>query len=102
MGSSVAPEAFFRDYIAARKPVIIRGHLSESEGWKGTKLWTNEYLKAKAGDAPLKVEKREGPSDRFGQGKEVDMTFGEFLEEFEAGNENLYLTTQVRRTLSYH
>lgn len=71
----------------------MKGHLKDKE-WKGDQ-WSNAYLKEKAGQAPVRVEKRDGPGDRFGQGKEVVMSFGEFLTELEKGNENLYLTTQV-------
>jgi hypothetical protein len=71
----------------------LKGHLKDKE-WKGDQ-WSNAYLKEKAGQAPVRVEKRDGPGDRFGQGKEVIMSFGEFLTELEKGNENLYLTTQV-------
>ncbi|CAN0508973.1 unnamed protein product, partial [Laminaria digitata] len=44
--SDLSPEAFFRDYVAPRKPVVIDGCLSESEGWHGGK-WTNQYLRDK-------------------------------------------------------
>ena len=46
------------------------------------------------GDAQVKVEHRSRAEDSFGKGKKIDMTFASFLKELEAGNENLYLTTQ--------
>ena len=44
--SDLSPKAFFRGYVAPRKPVLIDGCLGESEGWHGGK-WTNQYLRDK-------------------------------------------------------
>ncbi|CAM9861457.1 unnamed protein product, partial [Hapterophycus canaliculatus] len=56
--------------------------------------WTNEYLRDKAGDAEVKVEFRGGAGERFGQGLERGMKFGDFLGELEHKSDLLYLTTQ--------
>lgn len=44
--SDLSPDGFFQEFVAPRKPVVIEGHLAESEGWRGEK-WTNDYLRAK-------------------------------------------------------
>lgn len=51
-----------------------------------------------AGDAEVKVEYRDGAEERYGQGLERGMKFGDFLGELERKNDLLYLTTQVRET----
>lgn len=43
----------------------------------------------------MKVEFRGGAGERFGQGLERAMKFGDFLGELERKNDLLYLTTQV-------
>lgn len=43
----------------------------------------------------MKVEWRSSKKERFGQGQEKEIKFGEFLSELERGNELMYLTTQV-------
>lgn len=49
-----------------------------------------------AGDADVRVEYRGGAEERFGQGLERAMKFGDFVGELERKNDLLYLTTQVR------
>lgn len=51
---------------------------------------------SQAGDADVKVEYRGGAGERFGQGQERAMKFGDFLSELERKNDLFYLTTQVR------
>lgn len=51
--------------------------------------------KLEAGDADVKVEFRGGANERFGQGLEKEMKFGDFLSELEAKSDLYYLTTQV-------
>ncbi|CAN0231587.1 unnamed protein product, partial [Laminaria digitata] len=46
------------------------------------------------GDADVKVEYRGGAGERFGQGQERAMKFGDFLSELERKNDLFYLTTQ--------
>eukprot|EP00567_Pseudictyota_dubia_P011090 CAMPEP_0197433014 /NCGR_PEP_ID=MMETSP1175-20131217/965_1 /TAXON_ID=1003142 /ORGANISM="Triceratium dubium, Strain CCMP147" /LENGTH=358 /DNA_ID=CAMNT_0042961255 /DNA_START=107 /DNA_END=1180 /DNA_ORIENTATION=- len=98
--STLTPESFFRDYVSQRKPVAITGNLTDEE-WKVPERWTSTaYLKKKAGDAMVSVEKRSSTSEKFGRGNEVKMTFGEFLDALDRGDDgkggggNLYLTTQ--------
>ena len=42
----------------------------------------------------VRVEYKTNSNERFGEGKEKIMPFSTFLSEMEAGNEDLYLTTQ--------
>ncbi|CAM9310796.1 unnamed protein product [Ectocarpus sp. 6 AP-2014] len=91
--SDLSPEVFFDEFVAPRKPVLMDGCLTEKEGWRGNN-WTNEYLREKAGDAEVKVEYRGGAEERYGQGLERGMKFGDFLGELERKNDLLYLTTQ--------
>ncbi|OQS06184.1 hypothetical protein THRCLA_01771 [Thraustotheca clavata] len=89
----VTPEIFFNNYIACRRPVVLRGFLQDPEFVAPSK-WSNDYLKATAGDAKLMVEERSSIDDSYGQGNEVPMTFREFLELLEKKDMLHYLTTQ--------
>ncbi|MEW5304433.1 MAG: hypothetical protein WDW36_007044 [Sanguina aurantia] len=40
------------------------------------------------------VEKRKDPSDTFGRGRKVEMTFGRLVKRLAGGDESLYMTTQ--------
>lgn len=44
--SDLSPRVFFEDYVAPRRPVVMDGCLSESEGWRAG-MWTNAYLREK-------------------------------------------------------
>ena len=92
--ADISPCDFYRDYIATRRPVVIRGHLREAT-WRGN-LWTNKYLTEKAGDVDVIVERRGSDKDAdFGlTAPKVDMKYSEFLKEVVKGNGRLYLTTQ--------
>lgn len=49
------------------------------------------------------MEKRKDPSDTFGKGRKVEMTFGRLVKKLASGDESLYMTTQqVRGAASYH
>lgn len=45
------------------------------------------------------MEFRAGAGERFGQGREKAMKFGDFLGELEKKNDLLYLTTQVNSSM---
>ncbi|EQC38458.1 hypothetical protein SDRG_04166 [Saprolegnia diclina VS20] len=91
--ASITPQRFYAEYVAARRPVVLRGYITDPAFTAPVK-WTNEYLKATAGDAPLMVEERSSPSDSFGKGNEVPMTFRTFLDLLEQRDMLHYLTTQ--------
>jgi hypothetical protein len=90
--SSLSPQDFFNRYVSLRKPAHFKSLLQDSS-WK-TSAWTNDYLKSKAGEVNIKVEYRDSVSDRYGQGKEKIVKFGEFIDSLTSGSELLYLTTQ--------
>jgi hypothetical protein len=90
--ASMAPEEFYRRFVATRTPVVVRGHLRDAE-WQGAR-WNDEHLKRRAGDARVMVE-RKGANGGFGSGQpKVAMRFGELLDRLAGGETGLYLTTQ--------
>jgi len=92
ISSSVSPNQLFDQFISQRKPVVLQGVLTDPE-WKGN-LWSNTYLKEKAGKLKVRVEQSD-PENNFGTSlPRLKMTFSEFLDKISAGNENIYLTTQ--------
>ena len=52
----LAPEEFFSEYVAKRRPVVFSGLLTDDQ-WKGDQ-WTVPYLLHKAGTAAIMVEDR--------------------------------------------
>ena len=52
----MAPEEFFSEYIAKRRPAVFAGSLID-EQWKGSQ-WTLPYLLRKAGATTVTVEDR--------------------------------------------
>ncbi|MEW5320072.1 MAG: hypothetical protein WDW38_011175 [Sanguina aurantia] len=92
-GHTLTPEAFFSRFVSTRTPVIINGHPSD-HGWRASALWDDDYLIQHAGLAKVMVEKRKDPSDTFGRGRKVEMTFGRLVKRLAGGDESLYMTTQ--------
>ncbi|GAX76316.1 hypothetical protein CEUSTIGMA_g3762.t1 [Chlamydomonas eustigma] len=84
---------FWHRYISQRKPVLIKGHLSDAS-WKATAKWTDSYLLSEAGHCNVKVEKRNSPDESFGKGTKIPMKFREFLKYMSKGDDTLYLSTQ--------
>ena len=90
--SDLDPESFYHQYVRRRRPVIIKGLFksitsssSSSDVQKhkesGLEQWKSfEYLKKKAGDEKVMVEKRSNQDESFGQGNEIPMIFAEFLD----------------------
>lgn len=89
---SISPIEFFEKYVSTRTPVVFQGHLTDAN-WKGD-LWTNEYLKEKAGESILRVEWRDNASGQFGKGVERLMKFSEVLDAIANNDDHYYLTTQ--------
>jgi len=52
----ISPEAFLKDYVLERKPILIKGALKE---WKALQ-WTPEYLKQVAGSQMLSFRTEDG------------------------------------------
>ncbi|CAM9799805.1 unnamed protein product, partial [Choristocarpus tenellus] len=84
---------FYESYVSPRQPVVINGCPPESEGWHGGR-WTNQYLQENAGEAKVRVEFRSASTEKFGEGRERTMKFGDFVREVSNRNDLLYLTTQ--------
>ncbi|TDH65654.1 hypothetical protein CCR75_005375 [Bremia lactucae] len=95
--SSVTPEEFHSKYVCTRTPVVLTGALLD-EHFTALRKWSlsNDRLKELmgGGDTKLAIERRGDLLDKFGKGIKVEMTFGDFLQLLEAGNEMHYLTTQ--------
>ena len=89
---SINPETFYTNYIKQRRPVVLKGKLSDLskiEQWKDI-----NYLDTKVGDQQVSVEKRVGTDSSFGKGNEVEMSFSKFLNLIKDGDDKHYLTTQ--------
>ena len=89
---TVTPESFYTDYIKQRRPIVLKGGLSDVskiEQWKDI-----NYLDTKVGDQQVSVEKRLGTDSSFGKGNEVEMSFSKFLNLIKDGDDKHYLTTQ--------
>ena len=90
----LTPESFYLKYVAKRRPCVIIGCLPDSQ-WKVSSKWTSSsYLKEKAGDVEISVEKRTDAKAKFGRGNEVKLQFGHFLDLLNGGSDDYYLTTQ--------
>jgi len=98
---------FWSHYVSARRPVVLRNaHRLLGPNWRVTSPsssssssssslgWTLERLRERASSCQVKVERRESVRGRFGEGREVRMTFGRFLAGLEAGDDLHYMTTQ--------
>lgn len=100
--SDLTPESFYEQYISQRKPCVVIGTL---DGWKVPQQWTSTYLKSKAGNVQVTVEKRESDNAKFGKGNEVKLSFGEFLDILDdkkqpnSSSSLYYLTTQDVQTV---
>jgi mannose-6-phosphate isomerase-like protein (cupin superfamily) len=80
-------QSFFK-YVSTRTPIHITTQTELNE-----KEWTIPQLVEKVGNVKVKVETRE--NEQFGTGNErLEMSFGDLVRRFEAGDESLYLTTQ--------
>lgn len=91
----VTPEQFYEKYIRQRRPVIVCGSLEAIANAGNLEKWKSiDYLKSKAGDETVVVEKRSSESDSFGKGNEISMRFHSFLELISKGDSMHYLTTQ--------
>ena len=98
--ANLTAESFYQDHVAKRKPCVILGHLNDRK-WRVSEKWTStEYLKEKAGNVEIAVEKRSNAKDKFGQGNEIKLKFADFLDLLDAGEESYYLTTQDVKTVA--
>ena len=54
------PRDFFRDYIATRKPCLLRQSRLSDKSWRADQLWNNNYMRRVAGKSTVRVERRGG------------------------------------------
>ena len=90
--ADITPAEFFDRYVAQRKPVVLSGSLPGAQ-WH---LWTDEYLRARAGDAVVRVEARASTQAAFGASRHQQLRFSDFLDRLvKHRDELLYLTTEA-------
>ncbi|XP_041669257.1 bifunctional peptidase and (3S)-lysyl hydroxylase JMJD7 [Cheilinus undulatus] len=86
LDGSPDPLVFFRDWISANKPVIIRNAISH---WPALTRWTPEYLRGKVGSKVISVAVTPNgyadavSGDRFVMPEERRMTFSDVLDIIE-------------------
>lgn len=86
----IASDDFYKDYILARKPVVIQGIISELDISKFQPDTIVDLLKS---DDLLLVEKKD--KGGYGSGTErLKMSFETFMNTLKAGADEYYLTTQ--------
>jgi peptidyl-lysine (3S)-dioxygenase / protease len=93
----VAPQDFYLHYFTARRPLVIQfGDFAEI-GWR-THLWSNEYLRYKAGAQTVMVQKRRQDEvfepDNSGYGPMVFRDFLTKVMDSPDGDNTLYLNLQ--------
>ncbi|EPQ52574.1 Clavaminate synthase-like protein [Gloeophyllum trabeum ATCC 11539] len=94
LSPSIPPSDFLSSHVLKRKPAVFTSHLTDAS-WSASQHWTDlEYLRSKAGEVEVKVERLDTRTGGFGSGlPRIKMPFGEFLEKLQSGCE-MYLTTQ--------
>ncbi|KAG8992997.1 hypothetical protein FRB90_000818, partial [Tulasnella sp. 427] len=92
---TIDPREFFSNYVAQRKPVVLRGLLDDT-AFRARKWTDMEYLRKKAGHVQLMVEPMDQKSKQFGTVvQRIPLSFGDFLDSLQAKNGPFhYLTTQ--------
>lgn len=100
------PAAFWEKYVRARRPVVIRGGISD-ESFTAPAKWDPAYLVKRAGQVKVLVEERVAAAPAapgcaappplqtpFGRGVRVCRTFAEVIKAAAAGDDRHYLTAQ--------
>eukprot|EP01068_Selenidium_serpulae_P012966 Selendium_serpulae@DN5903_c0_g2_i1.p1 len=91
----ITANGFYDEFVAPRRPVLVRGAVSERSEWRGVRQWASkEYLARRAGAVQLNAERRRAgePGHAFGKGYREVMTFKAFLDQVMDGD--LYMTVQ--------
>ena len=89
MSALGTPQDFFRNFVARRRPVVIKGLIPELAG-RPAEWWASPAARG----LEVQVEVRDGPRESFGQGRRQKMNFGDLVSQLDAGCTSLYLTTQ--------
>ena len=92
LAGALSPLQFFEQFVAARRPVVIEGGLDDSPA-PGS--WTDDYLRERAGDTEVRVERRRSAAVSFGGHSHERLRFAAVLDALAAGDETLYLTTEA-------
>lgn len=86
VSTDVIPEAFFGDYIQARRPAVISDLLNDQQHWEVDQWSSDEYLLKKAGNVSIYVEEFEGlDSTRDG----VEISYSEFVKQIQTCDSDL-------------
>jgi len=93
---SLSPLAFFERFVARRRPVLLVGGLYDAS-YAAPCLWTDSYLRQRAGNATVRVERRPSSNAAFGAHVHEEVRMGAFMDALAAGEERLYLTTEASR-----
>ena len=98
LSSPPTPRAFFENFIAKRKPVVLTcAAAALGPSWRGSTKWSAAYLDAVVGAAPVRIEQRDtrtNPRAAFGRGHHSTMPFNTFQAKLRGGARDVYLTTQ--------
>jgi hypothetical protein len=93
----VSPRDFYLHYFTARQPLIIQFRDFAEIGWR-THLWTNDYLRYKAGAQTVQVQKRRSDEvfepENSGYGPMVFRDFLAKVMDNPDGDNTLYLNLQ--------
>jgi len=86
-------DAFFRQYVSERKPVVLRNCVPD-DAFRANR-WTLSYLKEKAGEVDVRVEVRTvGQKRGFGEGNFIRTKMAALVDQLAAGEQKWYMTTQ--------
>lgn len=92
LAANTTSQELFEKFVKTRTPVAFNDQISDAKcSLNGQNLWSDSYLKQKAGACEIKVETRE-ENGTYGKGQEIHTTFAEFIDTRKEGR--TYLTTQ--------
>lgn len=93
--SQLSVEAFHRDYVSARRPVVLSQLVSH---WSSVRSWAFDTLRQRFGAAEVTTIRTNAGKvimDAERGAQEVRTSLAEFLAAIEAGRKDLYLTTRL-------
>jgi hypothetical protein len=92
----LSPEAFYRDYYYANRPVVVQGWMQK---WAAMRMWSPQYLKEKFGSAEIQIttNRSADPDYEFNVHKhKTRTTVGRFVDLVVSGGRtnDYYLVAQ--------
>ena len=85
---------FFKEHVATRKPAVFCRKEIDLENII-YKVWSNQELRERSGEDTIRCEIRDDVNTGgYGRGLEMELSFNQFLDRIESGDESIYLTTQ--------